>query len=141
MPGNQLRMMLNMSQEELGKTLGVTFQEIQAYEGDKGLRPCRLQQAVPIEYFFDGAPELSRQARKKQSKADDYIASFLAPRTESGSRRHFADQKPQTPFARALHGCRRHPVVTAADIVGISVPSARDSHPASPRQWQALTLV
>ena len=56
------RMTLNMAQEKLGDTLGVSFQQIQKYEkGTNRVGASRLQaiaQAldVPVSYFFDGAP-------------------------------------------------------------------------------------
>jgi transcriptional regulator with XRE-family HTH domain len=61
------RMMLGMSQSELGAALDVTFQQIQKYE--RGINRVsastmeRLAAAlgVPITYFFDGDPSESGQ--------------------------------------------------------------------------------
>src|SRR5262245_28764959 len=56
------RMMLGMSQTELGAALGVTFQQIQKYErGINRVSAGTLQKLaatlrVPITYFFDGPP-------------------------------------------------------------------------------------
>ena len=56
------RMMLGMSQERLGESLGITFQQIQKYEkGMNRIGASRLQQIgrvleVPASYFFEGAP-------------------------------------------------------------------------------------
>ena len=56
------RMMLGMSQTELGAALGVTFQQIQKYErGVNRVSAGTLQKlaatlTVPITYFFDGPP-------------------------------------------------------------------------------------
>src|SRR5262245_7867702 len=56
------RMMLGMSQTELGGALGVTFQQIQKYErGINRVSAGTLQKlaatlTVPITYFFDGPP-------------------------------------------------------------------------------------
>ena len=56
------RMILRMSQTELGKVVGVTFQQLQKYEkGTNRLRASTLQKLaavmkVPITYFFEGAP-------------------------------------------------------------------------------------
>ncbi len=56
------RLLVGMSQEKLGEQLGITFQQIQKYEkGANRIGASRLQQiakilAVPVEFFFEGAP-------------------------------------------------------------------------------------
>ena len=56
----QYRLMANMSQTELGKRLGVTFQQVQKYEkGANRVGAGRLMRVaeilnVPITAFFDG---------------------------------------------------------------------------------------
>jgi transcriptional regulator with XRE-family HTH domain len=56
----QYRLMANMSQTDLGKRLGVTFQQVQKYEkGANRVGAGRLMRAaeilnVPITAFFDG---------------------------------------------------------------------------------------
>ncbi|MCK0198021.1 helix-turn-helix domain-containing protein [Ancylobacter sp. 6x-1] len=56
------RMMVSMSQEKLGESLGITFQQIQKYEkGTNRIGASRLQHisnvlGVPVSFFFDGAP-------------------------------------------------------------------------------------
>jgi transcriptional regulator with XRE-family HTH domain len=63
--GRRVRMrrkMLAMSQEKLGAALGLTFQQVQKYEnGTNRMGASRLQQMsdilqVPVEFFFEGAP-------------------------------------------------------------------------------------
>jgi transcriptional regulator with XRE-family HTH domain len=56
------RLELRMSQEELGKAVGVTFQQIQKYEkganrvgGGRLQRVCEALQ-VPVTYFYDPQP-------------------------------------------------------------------------------------
>lgn len=55
------RMMVNMSQEKLGDSLGLTFQQVQKYEkGVNRVSASRLQQIAdifgkPVEWFFSGA--------------------------------------------------------------------------------------
>jgi transcriptional regulator with XRE-family HTH domain len=57
--------MLAMSQEKLGAALGLTFQQVQKYErGANRIGASRLQQMsnilqVPVEFFFEGAPNAS----------------------------------------------------------------------------------
>jgi len=59
------RIMLAMSQEKLGAALGLTFQQVQKYErGANRIGASRLQQMshilqVPVEFFFEGAPDAS----------------------------------------------------------------------------------
>jgi transcriptional regulator with XRE-family HTH domain len=59
------RKMLAMSQQKLGAALGLTFQQVQKYEkGATRIPASRLQQMshilqVPVEFFFEGAPNAS----------------------------------------------------------------------------------
>jgi transcriptional regulator with XRE-family HTH domain len=54
------RMLVGMSQEKLGESLGLTFQQVQKYEkGANRIGASRLYQiarvlGVPIEFFYDG---------------------------------------------------------------------------------------
>jgi transcriptional regulator with XRE-family HTH domain len=56
------RMMVGMSQEKLGDSCGITFQQIQKYEkGTNRIGASRLHQIarileVPVEFFYEGAP-------------------------------------------------------------------------------------
>lgn len=63
--GNRIRLrrnMLGMSQEKLGESLGITFQQIQKYEkGANRVGASRLQaiatiMSVPPSFFFEGVP-------------------------------------------------------------------------------------
>lgn len=57
------RTLLGMSQEKLGKAVGLTFQQIQKYErGANRIGSSRLYQLsnvldVPVSFFFDGVEE------------------------------------------------------------------------------------
>src|SRR5262245_7966746 len=59
------RLMLAMSQEKLGAALGLTFQQVQKYErganriGASGLQQMSHILQVPVEFFFEGAPNAS----------------------------------------------------------------------------------
>jgi transcriptional regulator with XRE-family HTH domain len=63
------RMMLAMSQEKLGNSLGLTFQQVQKYEkGTNRIGASRLQQIsqilqVPVSFFFEGAPTVGTAPR------------------------------------------------------------------------------
>jgi transcriptional regulator with XRE-family HTH domain len=56
------RIMLGMSQTDLGNAVAVTFQQVQKYEkGTNRVSASRMQQFakildVPVSFFFDGAP-------------------------------------------------------------------------------------
>jgi transcriptional regulator with XRE-family HTH domain len=81
------RMMLAMSQEKLGNSLGLTFQQVQKYEkGTNRIGASRLQQIsqilqVPVEFFFEGAPQVGGIARTdgvSESPSPAYVSDFLA---------------------------------------------------------------
>lgn len=60
------RMLLGMSQTELGQIAGITFQQIQKYEkGTNRVSASRLVQfgqalQVPVSFFFEGADHVKR---------------------------------------------------------------------------------
>ena len=74
------RNMLGMSQEKLGESLGITFQQIQNYEqGTNRVGASRLQAIasildVPVSFFFDDAPGQSGAA---QGSAEESSTSFV----------------------------------------------------------------
>ncbi|QFR34069.1 helix-turn-helix domain-containing protein [Ancylobacter sp. TS-1] len=79
------RMMIGMSQEKLGENLGITFQQIQKYEkGTNRIGASRLQHisqvlAVPVSFFFEGAPNLSGVTGGFAEDASPaYVSDFLA---------------------------------------------------------------
>ena len=78
--------MLGMSQEKLGESLGITFQQIQKYEkGTNRIGASRLQQIAtvlntPIGFFFEDAPgQESHSARGLAETASaNYVVNFLS---------------------------------------------------------------
>lgn len=81
------RMLVGMSQEKLGDALGLTFQQVQKYEkGTNRIGASRLQQiakvlAVPVEFFFDGAPgqpNAAELAGMADSAGSAYVPDFLS---------------------------------------------------------------
>jgi len=80
------RTMLGMSQEKLGESLGITFQQIQKYEkGTNRIGASRLQQIalclqVPVSFFFEGAPALALNGGAENGGAPSptYVSEFLA---------------------------------------------------------------
>ena len=79
------RIMLGMSQEKLGDSLGLTFQPGQKYEkGTNRIGASRLQQIseilqVPVSFLFEGGPS-GPQAEGGMSEASSpaYASDFLA---------------------------------------------------------------
>ena len=78
------RIMLGMSQEKLGKALGLTFQQIQKYEkGTNRVGASRIQQIaealnVPVSFLFEGGPGGSRAADELEEVSPAYVSDFLA---------------------------------------------------------------
>jgi transcriptional regulator with XRE-family HTH domain len=82
------RMMLDMSQTELGNNIGLTFQQVQKYEkGTNRIGAGRLHEIarilkVPISFFFEGSP---REPGEQRGRGDTdlaplptYVTDFLA---------------------------------------------------------------
>ncbi len=80
------RMMLGMSQEKLGESLGITFQQIQKYEkGTNRIGASRLHHiadvlTVPISFFYENAPGRSEGASGgfAEPHSASYIVDFLS---------------------------------------------------------------
>ena len=75
------RMMHVMSQEELGQSFGLTFQQVQKYEkGTNRMGASRLQHAahildVPAPFFFEGSP--GQQAEDGTAPSPSYVNEFV----------------------------------------------------------------
>lgn len=80
------RMMLNMTQTDLGNATGITFQQIQKYEnGTNRISASRLMQLslvlkVPISFFFESALGQNKPAAPLGSLSSDSISEFVASR-------------------------------------------------------------
>ena len=83
------RMMLDMSQTELGNAIGLTFQQVQKYEkGTNRIGAGRLHEIarilkVPISFFFEGSPREPGEQRGARGEGDTpplptYVTDFLA---------------------------------------------------------------
>jgi transcriptional regulator with XRE-family HTH domain len=79
----QFRLTKGMSQTDLGKQLGLTFQQIQKYEkGANRMSASTLQKAaivlgVPITDFFDPAATKSKKADPERAAINNFISSAL----------------------------------------------------------------
>ncbi|MCB8840820.1 helix-turn-helix domain-containing protein [Aurantimonas sp. VKM B-3413] len=78
------RTMLGMSQEKLGESLGITFQQVQKYEkGSNRIGASRLQRisevlGVPVSFFFEDVPGSDAQRGGLQESGTDYVVDFLS---------------------------------------------------------------
>jgi transcriptional regulator with XRE-family HTH domain len=80
------RTMLGMSQEKLGESLGITFQQIQKYEkGTNRVGASRLQNIsqilnVPVSFFFEDAPGDGGGTGPGMAEASssNYVVDFLS---------------------------------------------------------------
>jgi transcriptional regulator with XRE-family HTH domain len=79
------RVLVGLSQEKLGDSLGVTFQQVQKYEkGTNRIGASRLQQiskvlGVPVSFFFDDAPgEENKSDGFADGGSSDYVVDFLS---------------------------------------------------------------
>lgn len=86
--GSRIRLrrnMLSMSQEKLGESLGITFQQIQKYEkGTNRVGASRLQAiasilGVPVSFFFEDAPDTPalQGAGFREDNSTNYVVDFL----------------------------------------------------------------
>ena len=80
------RTMLGMSQEKLGESLGITFQQIQKYEkGTNRVGASRLQNIstilnVPVSFFFEDAPgeQGAGASGMAEASSSSYVVDFLS---------------------------------------------------------------
>jgi transcriptional regulator with XRE-family HTH domain len=78
------RMMQGMSQEKLGESLGITFQQIQKYEkGTNRIGASRLQHIasvlqVPVSFFFEDAPGTPAEAGFAEPRPAAFVTDFLS---------------------------------------------------------------
>ena len=80
------RTMKGMSQEKLGESLGITFQQIQKYEkGANRIGASRLQNIstileTPISFFFEDAPNSAGEhtSELRENSSTDYVVDFLS---------------------------------------------------------------
>jgi transcriptional regulator with XRE-family HTH domain len=78
------RLMLGMSQTNLGDALGLTFQQVQKYEkGANRISASRLQRIseilqVEVPFFFEGSPHVSAgHPAQTGAPSPQYVADYL----------------------------------------------------------------
>ena len=76
---------LSLSQEQLARQVGITFQQVQKYEkGTNRIGASRLQQIsnilqVPVSLFFEGAPNMPGYTGcMSEAPSPGYVSDFLA---------------------------------------------------------------
>jgi transcriptional regulator with XRE-family HTH domain len=82
-------MLLGMSQERLGESMGLTFQQVQKYEkGVNRIGASRLFQIsrildVPVQFFFEEAPHVGDRHHTRgmaEPESEAFILEFLNSR-------------------------------------------------------------
>lgn len=85
--GSRIRLrrnMAGMSQEKLGESLGITFQQIQKYEkGTNRVGASRLQAIasileVPVSFFFQDVPSDTPAAGFADQQSTNYVVDFVS---------------------------------------------------------------
>lgn len=86
------RMLLGMSQEKLGESLGLTFQQVQKYEkGVNRIGASRLFELsrvldVPVQFFYEQAPDFDSGPHGQfapgfaERGGESYVIDFLSTR-------------------------------------------------------------
>jgi transcriptional regulator with XRE-family HTH domain len=85
------RMILGMSQEKLGESLGLTFQQVQKYEkGVNRIGASRLYDlskvlGVPVQFFYEDVQDTNSgmapaQVGFAERPAESYVVDFLSSR-------------------------------------------------------------
>lgn len=80
------RMLVNISQTELGNAVGVTFQQIQKYEkGANRISVSKLARIAevlqqPVSWFFEGAPTTANSRNDRPAPVDPVAQLGLNPR-------------------------------------------------------------
>jgi transcriptional regulator with XRE-family HTH domain len=75
------RLMLDMTQTQLGDKLGLTFQQVQKYEkGTNRIGASRLQHIadvlqVPVSFFFEGADSEMKNTESRSVFVSEFLAS------------------------------------------------------------------
>ena len=80
------RNMLGMSQEKLGESLGITFQQVQKYEkGTNRVGASRLQDIAsimnaPVAFFFEDAPgsEVTSSTGRLEESSGGFAMDFTS---------------------------------------------------------------
>ena len=76
-------MLLGMSQERLGESMGLTFQQVQKYEkGVNRIGASRLFQIskildVPVQFFFEEAPHIGGEGSPVRGMAEPDSEAFI----------------------------------------------------------------
>ncbi|MBL1241464.1 MAG: helix-turn-helix transcriptional regulator [OCS116 cluster bacterium] len=77
------RMLVGMSQEKLGESLGLTFQQVQKYEkGTNRIGASRLYKisqilSVPVSFFFENIPNEEEQVGFSENSGDSFAYDFM----------------------------------------------------------------
>lgn len=77
------RMLVGMSQEKLGESLGLTFQQVQKYEkGTNRIGASRLYKisqilSVPVNFFFENIPNEEETIGFSENNSENFAYDFM----------------------------------------------------------------
>lgn len=77
------RMLVGMSQEKLGESLGLTFQQVQKYEkGTNRIGASRLYKisqilSVPVNFFFENIPNEEEAIGFSENNSENFAYDFM----------------------------------------------------------------
>jgi transcriptional regulator with XRE-family HTH domain len=141
--GSRLRMRRNLvglSQEQLGKALGLTFQQIQKYErGVNRMGSSRLYQiaqilSVPVAYFFEEIPAIMGLGAQQPGSAEsEQVSPDGAPTTAPMAEDYDVLRRRETlelvrAYYRIQDAKQRRKVYELVRSMAEDVPRAEDVH-------------
>jgi transcriptional regulator with XRE-family HTH domain len=91
----QRRLMRELTQTDLGKLVGVTFQQMQKYErGVNRISASKLYEFaqvmnIPVSYFFEGAPPVEMQQGFAENAQEDLVRDASNESQERGDLLHY----------------------------------------------------
>ena len=119
-----LRVKAKLSQQAIGKMLGLTFQQIQKYEkGTNRIGASRLQQIaailqVPVAFFFEGAPDPAARSAAMPAAPGPEAAGDLAPESIYGFLATPEGLSLARSFIRIRDSKVRHRIVALVEEIG-----------------------
>lgn len=105
--GNRIRMrrlIVSISQEKLGESLGISFQQVQKYEkGKNRVGAGRLYQiartlGVDVNFFFDSLDEMAADNQFSEDQGSDFVVDIAS--THEGIKLMRSFSKIQDPLIR-----------------------------------------
>jgi len=142
------RTVLGWSQEQVGDSVGLTFQQVQKYErganriGASRLYELSLALDVPVSYFFDGAPQEAKT--KIQGFAEDagvFTHESTVEKREALELIRLFNSIPAGQARRRVISLVRSIAVAVGDLAEGKVAAAGRRGPGRPRKGEQVVYV